>query len=153
MKMITLHQPWASLVAVGAKRFETRSWLTNYRGPLVIHSAKRFTKEQKWYCHTEPFKTCLREADVIRLHELPLGTALCLVDLVEIFPTEKIINKLTEQEKQFGDYQPGRFAWKLESPRVFSKPIPMLGTRRIRALKTKELDLIYFRRFYLCMDL
>ena len=26
MKAITLHQPWASLVAVGAKTVETRSW-------------------------------------------------------------------------------------------------------------------------------
>lgn len=40
-KMLTLHQPWASLVAVGRKRIETRSWSTSYRGPLAIHAAKR----------------------------------------------------------------------------------------------------------------
>lgn len=39
MKALTLRQPWASLVAVGAKRIETRSWLTKYRGPLAIHAA------------------------------------------------------------------------------------------------------------------
>ncbi len=40
MKAITLHQPWATLVAVGAKRIETRSWATSYRGPLAIHAAR-----------------------------------------------------------------------------------------------------------------
>lgn len=38
MKAITLHQPWASLVAEGVKTIETRSWSTKYRGPLVIHA-------------------------------------------------------------------------------------------------------------------
>ena len=39
MKVITLTQPWATLVAIGAKRIETRSWPTRYRGPLAIHAA------------------------------------------------------------------------------------------------------------------
>jgi hypothetical protein len=43
MKALTLHQPWASLVAVGAKTIETRSWSTRYRGPLAIHAAKMST--------------------------------------------------------------------------------------------------------------
>ena len=38
MRVLTLHQPWASLVAVGAKCFETRSWRTHYRGELAIHA-------------------------------------------------------------------------------------------------------------------
>lgn len=41
MKALTLWQPWASLVALGAKRIETRSWSTTYRGPLAIHAAAR----------------------------------------------------------------------------------------------------------------
>lgn len=41
MRALTLHQPWASLIAVGAKSIETRSWRTNYRGPLAIHAGKR----------------------------------------------------------------------------------------------------------------
>ncbi len=39
MKALTLHQPWASLIAWGDKEIETRSWSTNYRGPIAIHSA------------------------------------------------------------------------------------------------------------------
>lgn len=41
MKALSLHQPWASLVALGVKTIETRSWSTSYRGPLAIHAAKR----------------------------------------------------------------------------------------------------------------
>ncbi len=39
MKALTLHQPWAHLVAQGIKTLETRSWKTNYRGHLAIHAA------------------------------------------------------------------------------------------------------------------
>ena len=41
MKAITLWQPWATLLACGAKQYETRSWATEYRGPIAIHAAKR----------------------------------------------------------------------------------------------------------------
>ena len=40
MKALSLTQPWATLVAMGAKRIETRSWATSYRGPLAIHASK-----------------------------------------------------------------------------------------------------------------
>lgn len=41
VKALTLWQPWASLVALGVKTIETRSWSTKYRGPLAIHAAVR----------------------------------------------------------------------------------------------------------------
>jgi ASCH domain len=41
VQALSLHQPWASLVALGVKKIETRSWSTRYRGPLLIHAAKQ----------------------------------------------------------------------------------------------------------------
>lgn len=41
MRALSLRQPWASLVTIGVKTIETRSWATKYRGPLAIHAAKR----------------------------------------------------------------------------------------------------------------
>jgi hypothetical protein len=41
-RAISLHQPWASLVALGIKRYETRSWSTKFRGKLLICSAKKY---------------------------------------------------------------------------------------------------------------
>ncbi len=46
MKALTLWQPWASLIAIGAKSIETRSWATPYRGRLAIHAAAR--KPEVW---------------------------------------------------------------------------------------------------------
>jgi hypothetical protein len=39
--VLTLWQPWASLVALGVKSIETRSWSTQYRGPLAIHASTK----------------------------------------------------------------------------------------------------------------
>jgi hypothetical protein len=41
MKAITLWQPWATLLAVGCKHMETRSWPTKYRGEILIHASKK----------------------------------------------------------------------------------------------------------------
>lgn len=40
MKIITIKQPFATLVAEGLKEFEFRSWKTNYRGEILIHAGK-----------------------------------------------------------------------------------------------------------------
>jgi hypothetical protein len=41
MKAITIHQPYAELIASGAKRVENRTWQTHYRGEIAIHAAKK----------------------------------------------------------------------------------------------------------------
>lgn len=46
MKALTVYQPWASLLACGAKQYETRSWATKYRGPIVIHAATKKPPKQ-----------------------------------------------------------------------------------------------------------
>ncbi len=40
MKAISIKQPWANMIAHGEKTIETRTWATNYRGPLLIVSSK-----------------------------------------------------------------------------------------------------------------
>lgn len=40
MRVITLKQPWATLVAEGLKKYEFRSWKYGYRGELLIHAGK-----------------------------------------------------------------------------------------------------------------
>ena len=44
MKVLTIKQPWASLIMLGYKRFEFRSWKTNYRGEIYIHASKTSSK-------------------------------------------------------------------------------------------------------------
>lgn len=45
MKILTLKQPWATLVAEGYKKYEFRTWKTNYRGEILIHAGKGIDKE------------------------------------------------------------------------------------------------------------
>jgi hypothetical protein len=41
MKILSIRQPWASLIATGAKDVENRTWPTRYRGPVLIHASQR----------------------------------------------------------------------------------------------------------------
>ena len=41
MRALSIKEPWASLIASGEKTIETRTWKTNYRGPLLVCASKR----------------------------------------------------------------------------------------------------------------
>ena len=45
MKVITIKQPWATLIAEGYKEYEFRTWRTKYRGDILIHAGKGIDKK------------------------------------------------------------------------------------------------------------
>lgn len=45
MKVITIKQPWATLIAEGYKEYEFRTWKTKYRGDILIHAGKCIDKK------------------------------------------------------------------------------------------------------------
>lgn len=136
MKTLTLTQPWASLVALGQKNIETRSWRTSYRGPLAIHAAKGMSKEDKELCFTDPFFGALtgleprnyslrgaRELN-LRVSNLPRGQVIATCRLVGCESVDKhcfnvdgllcTLNEphgrsfeMTEKERAFGNYDVG----------------------------------------------
>lgn len=134
IKALSLWQPWASLVWCGSKTYETRSWSTQYRGPLLICSAKRqrlidfvpvllSTPIQRGLVPIrDQFQAPFVDVDV-----LPYGKALCLVDLVDCIPTSHIDIKAIGDDLLFGDYHPGRFAWKLQNLRRVKEPFSITG--------------------------
>jgi activating signal cointegrator 1 len=146
MNVITLTQPYATLVAIGAKKVETRSWATSYRGPLAIHAAKglgeggsRAFAVRIW---NEPFQGVLQAAGYeLFLPEgkkIPLGAIVAVCELVEVYEIlpgvtgfyaedSSIHFDLTDQERAFGNYTPGRFAWLLSGVRALPEPIPARG--------------------------
>lgn len=83
MKTLSLTQPWATLVAIGEKRIETRSWATNYRGPLAIHASKGFPRWAVELALTEPFRSTLATAGVKQLADLPTGAVIATCTLVD----------------------------------------------------------------------
>ncbi len=131
-RCLSLWQPWATLIASDAKVYETRSWKTDYRGPVVIHAAKHWTHVEKTRCKTHPFDKALQRARHKGL-AMPLGEIICVVDLVAIHRVEDIQDRLIHPdygkswEWHFGNYaNNGRYAWELRNVRTFY-PVPMRG--------------------------
>lgn len=130
---LTLTQPYATLVAFGAKRIETRSWGTSYRGSLAIHAAKSFPPGTRAECFAEPFSTHLARLGILsQVNELPLGCVVAVADLVDCFQMSIAFvagdPRLTDQERSFGYYSPGRYAWLLDNITPLSEPVPARGS-------------------------
>lgn len=125
LKMLSLTQPWAQLVVEGHKEFETRSWTTPYRGWLGIHASKGFPRDCQGLLEEEPFLSALNRPP----EEMPRGAVVGMVFLRDVMPTETTlkVHVISNQEEEFGDWYPGRFAWWLGSPRLLPKPIPWRG--------------------------
>ncbi|MBD0333349.1 MAG: ASCH domain-containing protein [Chitinophagaceae bacterium] len=130
MKTLSLLQPWATLVAIGAKKIETRSWYTGHRGELLIHASSG--KAGELICKEEPFNKYISD-----FNALPFGAIIGKVTLVDVVRIEQLelsnsrINQLSLEERAFGDYTLGRYAWLLEDATEFEKPIPVKGSLRL----------------------
>lgn len=127
MAVISLWQPWASLCVLGAKEFETRSWRAEYQGPLLIHAAKHWTREEKKLCSDEPFRSVMERVGLFPFGPMPLGVIVGRVELVSVWRTEDTYPVISETERAFGNYDAGRFAWKLLNPVAFREPVPCKG--------------------------
>ncbi len=124
MKALTLLQPWASLIAIGAKRIETRSWRTSYRGPLAIHAGRTFGAWSQEHWTMPACRAALYEAGITGVADLPRGYVIAVCRLVDCL---RITEPPPEPERSFGVYAPGRFAWVLEDPQPLAQPMPVRG--------------------------
>ena len=117
MKAITLHQPYATLIALGIKRIETRSWPTSYRGALAIHAGKQCDDEAVTYF-----------AEEMGYADLPSGVVVATANLVNVVPTvSREWIPIFEDQFEYGDFIPGRFAWILDDVQPLPIPVPARG--------------------------
>lgn len=135
MKTVSLLQPYATLLAIGAlnggKGNETRSKgcpFKNYRGKVYIHASKAFTKFQRQLCETEPFKTALAKNGYTSPDQLPLGAVIGSCNITGRYTINKQ-NIPPSPEKDFGDYTlgEGRMFFTTTDNKVFPAPIPARG--------------------------
>ncbi|HSG61653.1 MAG TPA: ASCH domain-containing protein, partial [Pseudomonadales bacterium] len=110
MKAITLWQPWASMIAIGCKTHETRSWSTFHRGPIAIHAAKRFYEDELIFARGvirahKPIQDAMRKHGMSCLADFPLGAIVAVVDIVDIIPSEKI-DSTDAINYKLGDFTP-----------------------------------------------
>ena len=125
MRALSVHQPWATFITAGVKQYETRSWKTTYRGPLAIHASLQRMNRVSW----QRWEVFLKPLGVNDPDKLPYGAVLAVVDLVDIYHTETLIAAITPQERIFGNWEPGRYAWALLKSRDLPRPIPARGQR------------------------
>lgn len=153
MMAITLWQPWATLVAIGAKKWETRSWATKYTGPLAIHAAACAPKVpdgddlfDEWLLW-ERFHAVLRGAGYRcpGAHRtdgapLPRGVVVAVVNMVQCRPVDAVRDTIGVFERTFGNYTDGRWAWQLEDVRQVVPPIPYRGRQQLWRLPDEIME-------------
>lgn len=134
MRLLSLWQPWASFVALGYKKNETRSWATPYRGLLAIHAAKntKALKDADEILEDAGFD--MSERTTVGGTQWPLGKILCVAELVDCVPTKEIRESLSVCERAMGNYEDGRFAWILKNVEKLSPYIPYRGTQGLRSI-------------------
>jgi activating signal cointegrator 1 len=137
MYVLSLLQPWASLIVMGVKTIETRRWQTAHRGPLLIHSGQRkagalITLEPPIAKHISSFDT------------LAFGSIIGQVNLVDIIPVASLHLSPIELAQQslelnaFGeDENLHRYAWMMEDAVQFKKPIPAKGHLHLWKFETE----------------
>lgn len=147
MRAICLWQPWASLVVHGFKELETRGRDTAYRGPVAIVATKpkglnaaQSALHAVACAHTTDGGDLLdfnvmwplgnnvaMPPDVPYVKALPLGIV-GTVELVDTFPVEAARARgISAREYEAGNYEAGRWCWKLAKPVALKTPIPFKG--------------------------
>ncbi len=104
MKVITLKQPWATLVAEGIKKYEFRSWKTNYRGKILIHAGVGIDKEDM-----KKYKNMNLEFSSRRI--------IAEVEIEDCLELDEELNKKIINEKNiaYGSKYRTGYAWKLKN--------------------------------------
>lgn len=135
IRAISLHQPYASAMALGLKLNETRHWPTKYRGPLAIHAATTTKYVSGWERRADcPMRRKLHPhfaaAGIILTEHFPLGCIVGVANLIECTPTEEMDLELGPVEAALGNYADGRFAWRTADMFRLATPVPERGRQR-----------------------
>lgn len=119
MKVLSIKEPWASLIMNGTKKIETRSWKTKYRGEIYILaslSKAKITKPEVY--------------ELIKDMNFKCGYIICKCNLVDcIYMTNEYVNDMkTNHYEEYicGHYEVGRYAWIVEDVKVI-EPIEAKG--------------------------
>ena len=134
---VTLHEPWAALVAMDAKRFETRSWapapgLLKPGDYLAIHASLQSwpqTARDLGRAAAASLKmNCLRAGVNTDVH-LTYGCVVAVTRYLGAVQTDSM--EPSEQEAMFGDWRLGRWAWQLELVERIEPPVLATGHQKL----------------------
>lgn len=122
MKVLSIIEPWGTLIAENQKLIETRSWATKYRGELYFH-----TSSKKINLKDIKVKELLSFIPDLKIN---YGHIILKCELVDcIYMDQKFIEEIKKNPKEYicGEYSIGRYAWVLKNIQKIEKPIPAKG--------------------------
>ncbi len=136
MRVLTLKQPWASALMIGAKEWETRSWKPSMAmlhilrtEVMYIHSSVGFKDAYKSLLASRPFNEYFNRSDSLPtgciLGHVVVGRVISTVDWMKEFKPDE--NKDAYEEWQFGNYSPDRWAWEILRPTPWEQPVKAKG--------------------------
>lgn len=129
MRVISLWQPWATLLVTGLKTIETRSWSTKTDDRICIHASVKRSREQIEFF--EALFPALNPKGYSKFDDLPRGGIIGSVRLEHCLPVDspevKKLLRSNPDEWLYGNYAPGRFAWITEFPVQYDHVIPETG--------------------------
>lgn len=126
MKVLSIREPFATLIMNGNKKIETRSWKTSYRGELYIHASKGKIIRQKYLNRPELL-------DIIEGLDMNYGFIICKCNLVDcIYMDEGFVENIKKDKQEYllGHYEVGRYAWVLDNIEII-EPIKARGRLNI----------------------
>ncbi len=117
MKVLTIREPWATLIVEGYKKYEFRSWKTNYRGKILIHAGLGIDKDI--INEFSSYNVNYSKGAII-------GEAY-ITDCIKV--SENFINELCKIDSTVYDKRnySEKYAWKLENIKKYNKPIYIKG--------------------------
>ncbi len=141
MKAISLWEPHASLMRTTAKKIETRSWATEYRGRLLICATKTGLPEvellellSRWEFQGGLAPLLGHSLDLkgngwydVGPEHLNFGKAVAIVQVINCKPTVQLTDDEIGTDRPFGNFAPGRFAWITNMVRKDFTPFPVKG--------------------------
>ena len=133
LKALTLHQPWASLIALGAKRIETRNWrppvaLIGQR--LAIHAGKKIVKlPSGTYEHYN--QAVMRRLGNDWPDTIPTGAVVAIATIQRARQVRSSCDLPDGDEFLFGEYGYLRWMWELSNVTVLDPPVPIRGRQGI----------------------
>jgi hypothetical protein len=142
---LTLWQPWASLIALRAKKIETRGYSTSWRGVLAVHAA-RVTPPTGLELCARPgrLRSSLQEVgiDPDNIESLPSGVIVAVTTILDCEPTvrTKMDLSVSERELAFGNYDGPRYAWRLGTIEPVDPPIKYRGRQSLFFLDRDTID-------------
>lgn len=131
-KALSILQPWAHLVAMGVKKYETRSWKTELRGKIYIHASKGLSGIS--LIQMAPFNKYLVN------QEFNYGAIIGEAQIDYISTVEAVKGKISRDELMMGDYTQGRYAWYLTGAILYPKPFFCKGALNLWDVSEEQME-------------